>query len=182
MMAEIPAYEESPPIAPGNVDEHTAKRNLKARCAILTISDSRSLATDESGRSIRGLLETGGHGVLYHEIIKNDPSILRKEVSRLLGADLDLIITSGGTGISHKDFTIETIEPMLEKRLSGFGELFRYLSFREIHSRAFMSRALGGVVKGKLLFALPGSVHAVKLALEELILPQLGHLIWEVNR
>ena len=181
MIAEIPAFEDSPR-GGANFNEHSRKRTLQARCAILTISDSRSFETDESGKSIRALLEGSGHRVVHYDIIRNDPSVLQQEVSRLLGSDLDLIITTGGTGVSHRDFTIETMEPMLEKRLSGFGELFRSLSFREIGPRAFMSRALGGIAKGKALFALPGSIHAVELALKELILPELGHLIWEVNR
>ena len=182
MVAEVPALEDSSQIGGRSLNEHSRKRTFQARCAILTISDSRSFDTDESGKSIRGLLEGSGHRVVHYDILKNDPSILQKEVSRLLDADLDLIITTGGTGVSHRDFTIETMEPMLDKRLSGFGELFRYLSFREIGSRALVSRALGGVAKGKALFALPGSIHAVELALKELILPELGHLIWEVNR
>jgi len=154
----------------------------KARCAILTISDSRSFENDQSGRSIRSLLEEGGQSVIDYRIIKNDPSALREEIARFLDSDLDLMITTGGTGISRRDLTIETIEPLLEKGLHGFGELFRYLSFQEIGPRALMSRAFGGVVRGKLLFALPGSPHAVELALKELILPELGHLLWEANR
>ncbi len=181
MIAEIRAFEDSPGDK-GNLNEHSRKRAIRARCAILTISDSRSFETDESGKSIRSLLEGSGHRVVHYHILRNDPSALQQEVSRLLDLDLDLIITTGGTGVSRRDFTIEFMEPMLEKRLSGFGELFRYLSFREIGSRAFMSRALGGVAKGKILFALPGSIHAVQLALKELILPELGHLIWEVAR
>jgi len=179
---KIPGSEGSFPSAAGSAHDHSAKRAVRARCAVLTISDSRSFDTDESGRSIRGLLEASGHGVIHYDIIKNDPHVLQTEVSQLLDQDLDLIITTGGTGISRKDFTIETLQPMLDKRLDGFGELFRHLSFREIGSRAFMSRALGAVAKGKILFALPGSTHAVELALRELILPELGHLLWEVNR
>lgn len=163
-------------------NQHATKRSTKARCAILTISDSRSLPTDESGKSIRSLLEANGHLVIHYNIIKNDPVALREEINRLLNSNLDLIITTGGTGISHKDFTIESVEPMLEKSLNGFGELFRYLSFGEIGPRALLSRALGGVAKGKILFALPGSTHAVLLAMKELILPELGHLLWEANR
>lgn len=163
-------------------NEHSAKRMAKARCAILTISDSRSFENDQSGRSIRSLLEEGGQSVIDYRIIKNDPSALREEIARFLDSDLDLMITTGGTGISRRDLTIETIEPLLEKGLHGFGELFRYLSFQEIGPRALMSRAFGGVVRGKLLFALPGSPHAVELALKELILPELGHLLWEANR
>ncbi|MDH7500668.1 MAG: molybdenum cofactor biosynthesis protein B [candidate division NC10 bacterium] len=149
---------------------------------MLTISDSRSPENDQSGASIRSLLEEDGQSVIDYRIIKNDPSALRGEITRFLGSDLDLIITTGGTGISRRDFTIETMEPLLEKGLYGFGELFRYLSFQEIGPRALVSRALGGVARGKLLFALPGSPHAVKLALKELILPELGHLLWEANR
>lgn len=163
-------------------NEHTTKRNLKARCAVLTISDSRSMATDESGQSIKGLLETGGHAIVDYQILKNDPLLLREEITRLLNSDLELVITTGGTGVSRRDFTIETLGPLLDKRLDGFGELFRHLSFQEIGSRALMSRALGGTIQGKILFALPGSKHAVQLALKALILPELDHLLWEVNR
>lgn len=162
--------------------DHSAKRGIRARCAVLTISDSRSFENDQSGDSIRRLLEGSGHSVSDYRIIKNDPSALRDEVSRFLTSDLDLLVTTGGTGISRKDITIETIGPVLEKNLSGFGELFRHLSFRDVGSRALMSRALGGVAQGKLLFALPGSTQAVQVALKELILPELGHLLWEANR
>jgi molybdenum cofactor biosynthesis protein B len=163
-------------------DDHSAERNIKARCFILTVSDSRSFENDHSGHSIRRLLEESGHAVLDYRIIKNDPSALRDELSRFLGSDLDLLVITGGTGISRRDITIEIMGPMLEKNLSGFGELFRHLSFRDVGSRALMSRALGGVAQGKLLFALPGSTQAVQLALRELILPELGHLLWEANR
>ena len=163
-------------------NEHAQKRSIKARCAVLTISDSRSFETDESGKTIRRLLEEGGHSVIRYQIIKNDPLTLQEEIADFLSSDLDLIITSGGTGISRRDLTIETIQPMLEKSLNGFGELFRSVSFREIGPRAIMSRALGGVARGKVLFALPGSTHAVQTALKELILPELGHLLWEANR
>lgn len=164
------------------MNEHGPRENRKARCAILTVSDSRSFETDESGKTISVLLKASGHSVDHYQIIRNDPAALQEEISRLLDSELDLIITTGGTGISRRDLTIESIEAMLEKNLNGFGELFRYLSYREIGPRALMTRALGGVAKGKILFALPGSTHAVETALKELILPELGHLLWEANR
>jgi molybdenum cofactor biosynthesis protein B len=181
-MTEKVASDDGAPAAGKGSNEHGARRALGARCAVLTISDSRSFETDQSGRSIGDLLKGEGHVVCHYGIVRNDPSTLQREISCLLEAELDLIVTTGGTGISRRDCTIETIEPLLEKKLGGFGELFRYLSYREIGSRAFMSRASAGVVKGKLLFALPGSTHAVQLAVRELILPELGHLIWEANR
>ena len=164
------------------MNEHGPREKQKARCAILTVSDSRSLETDESGKTITMLLQTNGHSVDHYKIVKNNPVALKEEISRLLDSELDLIITTGGTGISRRDLTIESVEGMLEKSLNGFGELFRYLSYREIGPRALMTRALGGVIKGKILFALPGSTHAVEMALRELILPELGHLLWEANR
>jgi len=162
--------------------DHTTRREKPARCAVFTVSDSRTVETDRSGGLIRELLAEQGHAVIEYRLVKNDPTILRQELSTFLDSDLDLLITTGGTGVGRRDLTIETVMPLLDKTIPGFGELFRHLSFQTIGSRALMSRALGGVANNKLVFALPGSTDAVRLALRELILPELGHLMWEINR
>jgi molybdenum cofactor biosynthesis protein B len=162
--------------------DHTTRREKPARCAVFTVSDSRTVETDRSGGLIRQLLAEQGHAVIEYRLVKNDPTILRQELSTFLDSDLDLLITTGGTGVGRRDLTIETVMPLLDKTIPGFGELFRHLSFQTIGSRALMSRALGGVANNKLVFALPGSTDAVRLALRELILPELGHLMWEINR
>lgn len=158
-------------------------RNVKA--AVLTVSDTRTAETDKGGQLVRSLLEedqveiTEGH----YKIVKDDKEAIASQVEQWLIEDIDVIITTGGTGISQRDITIESIRPMLTKELEGFGELFRYLSYTEdVGSRSFLSRAIAGTVKDKLIFTLPGSTGAVKLALEKLIKPELNHLVHELTK
>lgn len=154
-----------------------------ARLALLTISDTRTAADDVSGETMRRLVESGGHTAVARVILPDELVPVRAWVAaRLDDPGCDGVITSGGTGVSRRDRTYEALAALLELRLDGFGELFRALSFAEIGSAAMLSRAVGGVVRGKLLFCLPGSPPAVTLALERLILPELSHLIAEIRR
>jgi molybdenum cofactor biosynthesis protein B len=158
-------------------------KNVKARCAVVTLSDTRTSHTDASGKKIEELLLEAGHSVPEYRIIKDDPDELRSVLTELLGLEeVDLVITNGGTGISQRDRTIEVVGPLLEMELPGFGELFRMLSWEQIKSGALLSRAIGGVAKGKLLFALPGSTAAVELAVSKLILPEIGHLLFQLRK
>jgi molybdenum cofactor biosynthesis protein B len=165
--------------------KHLAPENVS--CAVVTISDSRTEADDESGRFIRERLTEGGHRVVDHAIIKNDADAVRGHVRALAARDdVQVIITSGGTGISHRDVTVDTVLPMLEKRLDGFGELFRQLTYEEIGTGSIMSRAIAGVIGGTsgavVVVCFPGSLGAAKLAVNRIILPEIGHLVREATR
>ncbi len=150
---------------------------------MLPVSDSRTAETDTSGRTIAELLEGAGHRVFERRILPDDPSAVRTAVGGWLAAPgCDGVLVTGGTGITSRDRTHEALAALIERRLDGFGELFRRLSYDEIGSAAMLSRAVGGVAGGKLLFAMPGSTGAVRLALERLILPELGHLLAELER
>jgi molybdenum cofactor biosynthesis protein B len=153
------------------------------RCHIVTISDTRTEATDTSGRAIAELLEASGHHVSGRTIVKDDPAQVRRAVEReLANHDVDAIITTGGTGISSRDNTFEAVDSLLEKRLDGFGELFRMLSFEQIGAAAMMSRATAGLAARRIVVALPGSEQAVRLAMERLIIPELGHLVQQASK
>lgn len=162
--------------------KEAAGRIESCRCAVLTVSDSRTEATDESGKRIRDLLGSEGHQVVAYQLLPNDSSLIGAALERLLDGEAQVVIITGGTGFSRKDVTIQVVTPLLEKTLDGFGELFRALSYQEIGSAAIMSRALAGLARGKLIVALPGSLGAVDLALRKLLLPELRHLVWEINR
>lgn len=158
-------------------------RDARARCAVLTVSDSRGAENDSSGDLIVGKLEGSGHAVVERDWVRDEPA----EIARVLTgwqsrSEIDLVVTTGGTGVSRRDTTVEVVERFLEKRLDGFGELFRALSFAEIGSPAMLSRAVAGLARNQLVFALPGSPAAVELALDRLILPELPHLVWERGR
>jgi molybdenum cofactor biosynthesis protein B len=154
-----------------------------AACAVLTVSDSRTFETDGGGQAIVEALEAAGHRIVDRQIVRDEPV----EVGRVLGEwirnpEIQLGITTGGTGISSRDGTVEVVLRYLDKRLDGFGELFRLLSFEEIGSAAMLSRAVAGLAHETLLFALPGSPAAVRLAMEKLIVPELPHLLFERSR
>lgn len=150
---------------------------------MLTVSDSRTAETDAGGDTIVSRLESAGHEVVVRDRVPDEPmEIGRVFTEWFQRRDLDLIVTTGGTGISSRDTTVEVVERFLEKRLDGFGELFRMLSFREVGAAAMLSRSVAGFAHGTFIFALPGSVPAVELALGELILPELEHLVWERQR
>jgi molybdenum cofactor biosynthesis protein B len=152
-------------------------------CAVITISDTRTEQEDESGTLIKDKLGQSGHRVMAYVLLKNDAEAVRSKVEGLVGQDgLQVVITSGGTGASSRDITVETVSPMLDKRLDGFGELFRSLSYHEIGTASIMSRALAGVIKGKVVICLPGSAGAVTLAMDRIILPEIGHMVREATR
>ena len=165
-------------------DEHRAAAGqIVARCAVLTLSDTRSISTDTSGAKIRELLEADGHAVANYQVIPDDPALLATLLESLLDrADVDAVITNGGTGVSRRDATVPVIERAIEQPLPGFGELFRMLSWEQVGSGAMLSRALGGIARAKVLFALPGSSKAVELAMTKLILPELRHLLRELRK
>lgn len=163
--------------------EHKEQSPKSVVCAVITISDSRTEATDESGMTLKEKLAGNGHRLLFYALLKNDADAIKKQVQDLLQrSDLQVIITTGGTGASRRDITIETISPLLEKKLDGFGELFRYLTYQEIGTTSVMSRAMAGVAGGKIVICLPGSLGAVTLALEKIILPEIGHMVREAAR
>ena len=169
---------------PTPYDQHVqAAERIAARCAVITLSDTRTAETDKSGRRTRELLEADGHAVAHYAILPDEPRRLAQELDGLLArADVDAVLTNGGTGVSRRDQTIGVIERLLDLPLPGFGELFRMLSWEQIGSGAMLSRAIGGVANDKLLFALPGSTKAVELAMSKLILPELGHLLHELRK
>ncbi len=162
--------------------EHKAQGPRSVRCAIVTVSDTRTDATDTSGRAIAALLTAAGHTVVTRVIVKDDAAQVKGVVERQIISDVDAIITTGGTGITSRDNTFEAIDGLLEKRLDGFGELFRMLSYQDIGAAAMMSRATAGLSAGKILIALPGSEGAVRLALEKLVIPELGHLVQQARK
>jgi molybdenum cofactor biosynthesis protein B len=165
-------------------DQHRREGSKqKARCAVITLSDTRTEATDKSGQTIRELLRGDGHEVVHYQIIKDEPAQLHALLTDLLKRDtIDAVFTNGGTGISRRDQTVSVISKLIEQDLPGFGELFRMLSWEQIGSGAMLSRAIGGLAQGKLVFAMPGSTKAVELAMTKLILPELGHLISELKK
>src|SRR5215470_7814826 len=163
------------------VHEHEkhAHRNLKI--GVITASDSRTPETDESGKVIRRLLEAADHRVVYYEVLRDDPERISAAIVNNL-PNLDAIIVNGGTGITARDGTTEVVKSLLNKELEGFGELFRMLSFQEIGAAAMMSRAIAGVRRGKFVAALPGSPDACRLAMEKLLIPQLGHITYLLSK
>ncbi|MGK7875011.1 MAG: molybdenum cofactor biosynthesis protein B [Xenococcaceae cyanobacterium] len=155
---------------------------IAVNCAVITVSDTRSIETDRSGKLIKQLLLEAGHQVGTYTIVKDEPTQIQAQLAQLCHRpDIDALIFNGGTGIAPRDTTYDALENLLEKTLPGFGELFRFLSYQEIGSRAIASRAVAGVYRQKLVFSLPGSFNAVKLALEKLILPELAHLVRQLG-
>ncbi len=150
---------------------------------VITCSDTRTPDTDTSGQLIQKLLKEQGHTVVAYHLVKDEPSKIKAKIkSAVTNKKIQAIIMTGGTGISRRDSTFEAVDAMLEKRLDGFGEVFRYLTYQEIGSPAIMSRATAGIIKGRVLFSTPGSENAVRLAMEKLILPELGHLVKELTK
>lgn len=166
-----------------SVHDHRQRAPRAIRVGILTVSDTRSVEDDESGALIRDLALGAGHTVVEHRVLPDDADAVR---SLLLGwagdGRFEALLVCGGTGISGRDTTFEAISAILDRRLDGFGELFRALSFQQIGSAAMLSRALGGIVAGRPIFSMPGSPSAVRLAMEKLILPELGHVVSEASR
>ena len=156
---------------------------IVARCAVVTLSDTRNESTDTSGAAIKRLLTEHGHLVPLYQILRDDPATLGLLLSELLNRDdVDCILTNGGTGISRRDQTIGVVERAIAQPLPGFGELFRMLSWEQIGSGAMLSRAVAGVARGKLIFAMPGSTKAAELAMTKLVLPEIRHLLYELRK
>lgn len=166
-----------------SVAEHKSHAPASVSCFVLTVSDTRTLDTETSGRAIADLLTAAGHTVVDRQLVKDDSAavqeILRAEIAR---GRARAIVTTGGTGISRRDSTFEAVTGMLDKRLDGFGELFRMLSYQEIGSAAMLSRATAGIASGCVIFMLPGSEAAVRLGVSRLILPELGHIVRELTK
>lgn len=163
--------------------EHRSMGPRSVRCAVLTISDTRTLETDRSGGLICELLREAGHQVVQRLIVPDDEERIRSQVQEWLNdPDVDVVLCTGGTGFSPRDRTYEAVVPLLERHVDGFGELFRVLSYSEIGPAAMLSRALAGTVGGRAVFVMPGSSGAVRLAMEKLILPELGHLLGQLRR
>jgi molybdenum cofactor biosynthesis protein B len=164
-----------------SVDDHRKTAPTSVRCVVITISDTRTPDTDSSGAAIAEALSGAGHTVVSRHIVRDDPGQVR-DLVRSAASDAPVIITSGGTGITSRDITNEAIVSLLDKRLDGFGELFRMLSYEQIGSAAMLSRACAGTIGTAAVFALPGAQRAVELAMEKLILPELGHVVRELRR
>ena len=164
-----------------SVEDHRKDAPASVRCAIVTISDTRTSVTDTSGDAIAQALTNAGHSVVTRQIVPDDPDAVRKLV-RDAAVDVPVIVTTGGTGITSRDSTYEAIVALLDKRLDGFGELFRMLSYQQIGSAAMLSRACAGTIGSTAVFALPGAKRAVELAMEKLILPEIGHVVRELKR
>ncbi len=163
--------------------EHKEHAARQVACMVITISDTRTEETDTSGRLILDLLEKNGHTVVRKEIVKDEPEAIQTLLQEgIASEEIQTIICNGGTGISVRDRSYEAIAHLLDKRLDGFGEFFRMLSYQDIGSAAMMSRAVAGIAGNTVIFSTPGSKGAVQLALEKLILPELGHLIWELTK
>jgi molybdenum cofactor biosynthesis protein B len=165
-------------------DEHERQAAvLSVGCAVITVSDTRTEATDGGGQRIRSLLTLAGHRVCHATIVPDDLDAIQAAVRAAAALpDCQAILLTGGTGIAPRDRTPEALESLLERRLDGFGELFRLLSHAEIGAGAMLSRAVGGIYRRRVVLAMPGSMAAVTLAMNQLVLPQLRHLVWEVNR
>jgi molybdopterin adenylyltransferase len=161
---------------------HPDKLKIAVNCAVVTVSDTRSPETDKSGQLIQKLLLEANHKLGAYRIIKDEPAQIQAQIESLAKEpNLDVVIFNGGTGIAPRDTTYDAIEKLLEKTLPGFGELFRFLSYQEIGSRAIASRAVAGVYQNKLIFSLPGSSNAVLLGMEKLILPEIRHLVGQIR-
>jgi molybdenum cofactor biosynthesis protein B len=164
-----------------SVATHRNNAPASVRCFVLTVSDTRTVETDASGAAIAQALTDAGHDIVGRRIVRDEPATVR-EIVRTESRDAEVNLTTGGTGITSRDSTYEAIAAILDKRLDGFGELFRMLSYQQIGAAAMLSRACAGSIGTTAVFALPGSENAVRLAMEKLILPELGHVVRELRR
>ena len=168
---------------PPGVQEHRGAAPESVACAVVTISDTRTPATDKSGTLIVEFLEGAGHCVIDRQIVPDEPDKIRPLLMQYgLRSDIDAVLLTGGTGVSPRDRTFETISAMLTKPLPGYGELFRMLSYQEIGAAAMLSRALGGLMGSMVVLTMPGSTAAVRLAMEKLVMPELGHIVREATK
>jgi molybdopterin adenylyltransferase len=161
---------------------HPDSQLRSVTCAVITVSDTRTKETDRSGQLIQQLLTQSQHRVGFYKVLKDEPDDLRTAIAFLQQrSDIEVLLFNGGTGVAPRDTTYDAIVELLDKTLPGFGELFRMLSYEEIGSRAIASRAVAGTIGHQILFSMPGSSGAVKLAMEKLILPEMAHLIGQLN-
>lgn len=167
-----------------STQEHKAQAPKQVACMVITVSDTRTEETDKSGRLMTELLEEAGHQRIRYQIVKDEPAeVIAAIETGIQDPQVQVILLNGGTGISPRDNTFEAVSSLLEKEVPGFGELFRMLSYTEdIGSAAMLSRAVAGTRQGKMIFSTPGSTGAVRLAMTKLIVPELGHVVRELNR
>ncbi len=164
-------------------DEHRRDQRLETSFAILVVSDTRTMETDRSGKIAMETVALEGHTTEAYDIVKNDEKEVREAITGYINdPSIRVILTSGGTGVGRKDITADTVVPLIDKKLDGFGEHFRRLSHEEIGLAGIYSRAVAGLVGNKAIFCLPGSKNAMLTALKKIILPSIGHLLWEVDR
>jgi molybdopterin adenylyltransferase len=167
-----------------STQEHKQAAPSQVRCKIITVSDTRSEETDKSGKLMMDLLEAAGHRIVDYVIVKDEAESIRTEVLQgCRNPEVDVVLTNGGTGIAKRDVTIETVQSLFEKEIPGFGEIFRMLSYQEdIGSAAILSRAAAGVINDRAIFSTPGSTGAVRLAMDKLIIPEIGHVVRELTK
>jgi molybdenum cofactor biosynthesis protein B len=166
-----------------SAEAHRASAPASVRCAVLTVSDTRDLDTDTSGNLIREMLGFSGHAVVDYQIVPDEPDQIRRVLDGWIARDdVQAVLSNGGTGIAARDTTYDAIASLLDKRIDGFGELFRMLSWQEVGPAAMLSRAVAGVTDSTLIIAMPGSTNAVRLAMTRLITPELGHLVYEIGK
>ena len=164
-------------------EDHKAEAPERVSCFVVTVSDTRGETDDYSGALVKELLESNFHFIVGTQVVPDDPEKIQRLLEQAVGHEkIEAIIMTGGTGVSPRDNTHETLVEMFDKKIDGFGEIFRTLSYQDIGPAAMLSRATAGVIDKCLVFSIPGAVGAVKLALSELILPELGHLVYEVSK
>ncbi|NKE06249.1 MogA/MoaB family molybdenum cofactor biosynthesis protein [Mesobacillus selenatarsenatis] len=167
-----------------STQEHKQAAPSQVRCKVITVSDTRTPETDKSGKLMMEMLEAAGHKIVDYVIVKDEAEPIKSEVLKgCSNPEVDVVLTNGGTGIAKRDVTIETVQGIFEKEIPGFGEIFRMLSYTEdIGSAALLSRAAAGVVNDRAVFSTPGSTGAVRLAMEKLIIPEIGHVVRELTK
>lgn len=167
-----------------STQEHKAAAPRTVSCMVITVSDTRTEETDKSGQLMKQLLEQAGHETVLYEIVKDEREAIVAAIERGVAAkEVDVLLLNGGTGIAKRDTTVEAVQGVLEKEMPGFGEIFRMLSFTEdIGSAAILSRAIAGTYRDKAVFSVPGSTGAVRLAMNRLIIPELGHVVRELRK
>ncbi len=167
-----------------STQEHKQAAPSQVRCKVITVSDTRTEETDKSGKLMKEMLEGAGHKIVEYVIVKDEAEPIKAEVLKgCSNPEIDVVLTNGGTGIAKRDVTIETVQSIFDKEISGFGEIFRMLSYTEdIGSAALLSRAAAGVVNDRAVFSTPGSTGAVRLAMEKLIIPEIGHVVRELKK
>ncbi|OGL59613.1 MAG: molybdenum cofactor biosynthesis protein [Candidatus Tectomicrobia bacterium RIFCSPLOWO2_12_FULL_69_37] len=162
-------------------EEHRAEGPGTVTCAVITVSDTRTEATDTSGRLIQNLLADGGHRVAFYRIVKDEPDQIRAAIEAACAErGVQVVITNGGTGITARDTTYDVVASMIEKEMPGFGELFRFVSYQDIGTAAMLTRATAGTFRDSIIMTLPGSGNACRTGMEKIILPEISHMVREV--